>query len=49
LNPEIFDLLGALIGILDAHPHIVIHIEWVPGHTKVHGNEIADRLTKRGS
>ena len=38
-----------IIETLDTHPHIKISIEWVPGHTKVQGNEIADRLAKRGS
>jgi ribonuclease HI len=38
-----------ILQLLDTHPQIEITIEWAPGHTKIRGNEIADRLAKRGS
>src|SRR5690606_105993 len=31
------------------HPDIYTHINWVPGHIEVEGNEIADQLAKAGS
>jgi hypothetical protein len=34
---------------LDRLPNISITVEWVPGHRKIQGNEIADRIAKRGS
>ena len=38
-----------ILQILDHLPDISITVEWVPGHCKIQGNEIADRLAKRGS
>ena len=38
-----------VLEILDQLPEISITIEWVPSHCKIQGNEIADRLAKRGS
>ena len=35
--------------ILDTNPELKIDITWVPGHHDVPGNELADRLAKRGS
>lgn len=35
--------------ILSSYPHIHITIEWVPGHHKIKGNNIADQLAKEGS
>jgi len=26
-----------------------IHLVWVPGHTRIDGNEIADKLARQGS
>jgi ribonuclease HI len=40
---------GATHRILDAYPEIKIEISWVPGHHDIPGNDIADRLAKRGS
>ena len=38
-----------ILEILDRLPNISITVEWVLGHCKIQGNEIADRLAKRGS
>jgi len=35
--------------ILDTNPELKIDISWVPGHHDIPGNDIADRLAKRGS
>jgi len=40
---------GAIHHILDANPELKIDISWVPGHHDIPGNDIADRLAKRGS
>ena len=29
--------------------HATVHLMWVPGHADVYGNEVADRLAKRGA
>jgi len=34
--------------ILDTHPDLNLDILWVPGHRNIPGNDIADRLAKRG-
>ena len=29
--------------------HATVHLMWVPGHSDVYGNQVADRLAKRGA
>ena len=39
-------IINNLSDILQARPNIKINIQWVPGHTEVAGNEIADKCAK---
>ena len=39
-------IINNLSDILQARPNIKINIHWVPGHTEVAGNEIADKCAK---
>ena len=42
-------IIDNLSNILQARPDININIQWVPGHTEVAGNEIADRCAKEAT
>lgn len=35
--------------ILDPYPDLSINVKWVPGHHNISGNNIADKLAKKGS
>ena len=39
-------IINNLNDILQARPNIKVNIQWVPGHTKVAGNEIVDKCAK---
>src|SRR5216117_1692665 len=34
---------------LNLEPGLLYHIEWVPGHMDIHGNDIADEEAKRAA
>ncbi|KAG8958498.1 hypothetical protein FRC05_008840, partial [Tulasnella sp. 425] len=39
----------AILGFLDSHPQNEFEIRWVPGHSRIEGNEQSDVLAKRGA
>jgi ribonuclease HI len=45
----ICDIHELLDKMQDLDPNLLYHIEWVPGHMDIHGNDIADEEAKRAA
>ncbi|KAF8338834.1 ribonuclease H-like domain-containing protein, partial [Cantharellus anzutake] len=43
----ILKILGEYEDIRTTHPNLHIHLDWVPGHQDIPGNEKADSLAKK--
>ncbi len=50
LRPALFhDLIVAMEDLKHQNPQGAIHLQWIPAHVGIPGNEIADKLAKQGS